>query len=364
MVTMEQSFRNNMIKISAVGDIMLGMGYLQSYRQPQNILNRLMNEPKSIFKNIQPIISKSDIVFGNLECPISNDFSGNFKDDPKFIIAPSQSLKALNYGNFHILNLANNHILDHGLESALETKKLLEMNNIKTIGSPDSSINEMVISSIKNKKIGFLGFNLCPVGGKQTEVNDMINSIKYNRNCVDIMIVSVHWGWGYEHMHTPSPNEIKIGHEIINNGADIVLGHHSHVLQPIELYKDKIIAYSLGNCIFDMWRKENRVGGVLEILIDAENNLSANILPFEQINFQIKMDIAESDQFNNSLIVDKIQSEPQYYDYANKKRKSHQREVIKYYLTNFYRLPLKINIFYLKNLMSTITERLIKQKSV
>lgn len=76
------------------------------------------------------------------------------------------------------------------------------------------------------------------------------------------------------------------------------------------------------------------------------------------------MDISKSDLFNNSLIVNKIQAEHNYYEYATKKRKKHQREVIEYYLTNFYRLPLKINIFYLKNLMSTISERLIKQKSV
>jgi len=190
----------------------------------------------------------------------------------------------------------------------------------------------------------------------------MLDSIKKNCNSVDITIVSVHWGWGYEHMHTPSPEEIKIGHEIIDNGADIVLGHHSHVLQPIELYKNKIIAYSLGNCIFDMWRKENRIGGILEIYIDSENNFSVNILPFEQVDFQIKMDMSKIDEFNNSLIVKKITSEPKYYEYTNKKRKEHQKEVIKYYLTNFYRFPLKINLFYLNDLLSTITERIIKSK--
>jgi len=147
------SFTNDVIKISAMGDIMLGMAYLQSFNEPKNILNRVKNEPKSLFRDIQPFTSDSDIVFGNLECPISNDFSGDFLEDPKFLIAPPKALEALIYGNFHILNLANNHILDHDIEKALETKNLLEKNNIKTIGFPDSDIDEMVIHHIKNKKL-------------------------------------------------------------------------------------------------------------------------------------------------------------------------------------------------------------------
>jgi gamma-polyglutamate biosynthesis protein CapA len=350
---------NDIIKISAVGDMMLGIAYLQSAKKKQNILERLKNEPKSILKEVEPFLSNSDITFGNLECVISNDFHGDFEKDPNFIIAPAKALELLNYGNFNIINLANNHILDHGKKKAMETKKLLEEQNIQTIGSPNSNTDEMVIFEIKNKKIGFLGYNLCPVGSKKVNVTDMVKSIKKNSGLMDITIVSVHWGWGYEHMTIPAPHEISIGHKIIDSGADIVLGHHSHVLQPIELYKDKLIAYSLGNFIFDMWRKENRIGAILEISIDTNNNISINIIPSEQINYQIKLKLSKSEELNKYLIFEKIKSETyeNYRSHANKKRKKHQKEVLNYYLANFYKFSLKINLFYLNNLKSTFIER-------
>jgi len=253
---------------------------------------------------------------------------------------------------FDVLNLANNHILDHGYENAKKTEKLLDERGFITIGSPTSPHEKIKIINQKGKKIGFLGYNLCEQKNK-SNISDIFRDIKNSKKLVDVLVVSLHWGWRNEHMTEPSQEQILLGRKIVDQGADIILGHHSHVFQPVELYKGKVIAHSLGNFIFDMWRLENRIGGILEILIYENLEFSVKIIPIIQTDYKVEYYEKHTEKMND-LIVEKIESSftrEEYKKKLNKKKKQHNREVFCYYLFNMYKFSIRLHFHYLKELL-------------
>ena len=205
-----------------------------------------------IFKKIVDVLSQGDIVFGNLEVVLSDYKKKNsyeslmLRGSPYFV----DQLKNL---NFKLLNIANNHIQQHGNSPFYNTIDILKQSKIKIIGV--NYLQPQIIES-KGIKLGFFGYSLRPEennskvlysqGNKKKIISD-INKIKKK---VDYIIISLHWG--DEYINLPSISQINFAHDIIDAGADIILGHHPHVLQPVEKYKSGIIAYSLGNFVSDM----------------------------------------------------------------------------------------------------------------
>lgn len=208
------------VKIMVVGDIMLGISSLRAIAEKNTIPAYIKKSPLFLIEDILPVLENSDILFGNLECVFSKDFDYNNFDDPKLIMAPREAVSLLKGSNFSILNLANNHILDYGDEKVHETVSTLEQCNIRYLAAPNTSSEyDIQIFQIKNKKIGFLGYNLCDQG-KKHNISTIINSIKSNKKLVDVLILSLHWGWGYEHNNYPSPDQIDLGHKLIDEGVD------------------------------------------------------------------------------------------------------------------------------------------------
>lgn len=345
------------IKILAVGDIMLGISSLRAIAEKDTIPDMLKENPQEIVQDIKHVLRDSDILFGNLECIISKDFDKSPVDNPRLLMAPLDAVNLLKYANFTILNLANNHILDHGIEKVNETVKLLDKNGMKYVGVP-TILNKksLQIVSSKNKKIGFLGYNLCN-DGEKSEYVDIFSEVKRSKELVDIIVVSLHWGWGYEHMSYPSPEQITLGRMLIDSGVDVVLGHHPHVIQPIELYKNKVIAYSLGNFIFDMWREETKKSFILEILISSNNNFLVNIVPIEHNNFKIKINYDDFKKENDLIVerLDNIMSNKDYRIEANKMRYKYIiNEILIFYLLNFFKYSFKYHISTLSRWLSKI----------
>ena len=112
-------------------------------------------------------------------------------------------------------------------------------------------------------------------------VEKAISSLNKMRNFgVDCKVISLHWGWHEEYINIPSPEQIKVARLLIDNGADIIVGHHPHVVQPIEEYKGKLIFYSLGNFLADMiWSKNVRTGMAVNISFEKEKGLKYEIIP-------------------------------------------------------------------------------------
>jgi len=320
---------------------MLGVCSLNKIAENKTIPNQLLINPYEITKNVKPLFQSADVIFGNLECILSEEFYTSTPKNVKLLIAPPDSSILLKENYFTILNLANNHILDYGIKKVEETINILDNIGIKYIGEPKELNKKPIeIIHVKNKKIGFLGYNLCEQG-EQSSIKEILDSITENRPLVDVLFLSLHWGWGTEHMEFPSPSQVKLGHMFIDYGVDVILGHHSHVFQPIEIYKNKIIAYSLGNFIFDMDNEKNRRSAIVEIIIDNDN-LSTKLIPTEQAeNFVIKINENNHSKYTSIFSNYSVNlSADEYAKEAKRVKFQYNMNIFLYYLTNFYRYPL------------------------
>ena len=256
------------IKLILVGDLMLDRGVANQIKKHGDF-----NYP---FLNLADFLNSTDLVFGNLEGPISSGGVKqgsiySFRFDPKVA-------EALRWAGFDVVSLANNHILDYGSTALLDTRSYLEESGVKFAGAGKNyeEANGAAILEVKSKKLAFLAYtNLLPKGlaaqGGQAGVSDFDVSkiktkIKELKEKADLVIVSMHWGEEYQ--PKVSLSQQKIAHEFIEVGADLVVGHHPHVPEEIEQYKDGWIIYSLGNFVFDKnFSDETMEGLVAEVKI-------------------------------------------------------------------------------------------------
>ena len=154
--------------------------------------------------------------------------------------APPEYAKVLTLGNVDIVSFANNHTHDYGEQGYEDTIKALD-----DINMPHYGYTNYLIKEVNGIKIGFFGL-LDIYGERYNEVKKAINYL--NKNDCDLVIASMHWGIEYD--LEQSKEQVKMGHYLIDNGVDLVIGHHPHILQGIEKYNDKYIIYSLGNFSF------------------------------------------------------------------------------------------------------------------
>jgi len=230
------------------------------------------------FFKIADYLKTADILFGNLEGPIS-DKGKNVGSIYSFRAIP-EVLKGLKFAGFDILSVANNHIFDYGREAMEDTLIRLKEAQIEYIGAGFSGKEALSPKIIEKKgtKIVFLAFT--NLGEKSWEAKEnssgiawlnkenLEHSIKKAKKEADIVIVSMHYGQEYQLQ--PTKEQKDFSRLAIDLGADLVIGHHSHVVQPIEQYKQGYIAYSLGNFVFDQnFSKETMEGLLLEVLIKS-----------------------------------------------------------------------------------------------
>ncbi len=242
----------NELIINAVGDISLAPHPLSYHSGVDYFIKKYNIE--AVFRNIENIFQRDSLNFGNLECTLSS--YSDFKDVRKYFLrGKPEYAKFLIDSGFNLLNIVNNHSLDHGKTALKEMVSTLEKYGITILKYHDYQKQSLypLILEVNGYKIGFLSFCLnlgtlkCVI--KPPSKIEIINNIKKNKKILDFIIVSLHWG--YEYTYYPSLEQIGFAHDLIDAGVDVILGHHPHVLQPIERYNKKLIFYSLGNFIFD-----------------------------------------------------------------------------------------------------------------
>lgn len=291
------------VKLSAVGDILL------SGTVAELIKNEGAKEP--FFFIINELI-KNDILFGNLECPLSN--RGNPLQNKCCLYSPSETVKSLKSAGFNVVSLANNHIFDYGYESFEDTISLLKENNISWFGAGKNleEARTPAIVSINNISIGFLGYSWDFIGSINATGNKVgtaplsekliLDDVKKLKEKVDVVIVSLHWS--YEREKYPLPSQRKLAHKIIDTGASLILGHHPHVLQGIEEYNGGVIVYSLGNFIFPdisykqynlIQKPENKESLIFSCKISKNGIEGFDIIPVKANN-QFQPKILEHDE--------------------------------------------------------------------
>lgn len=231
------------IELSAAGDCTLGTGANFSYKGNFDwwFKEKAKSDYKYFFSGVKDYFINDDYTFVNLEGTFTKSNNKtkkqfNFKGDPGYV-------NILLEGSVEGVNLANNHTNDYGTTGYSDTKKYLKEANIDTFG-----YDNVLIKEIKGIKIAFVGYTT--VGLWPTSTSEMTKTIKSlkEEGKADIVVANFHWG--IELVRKMSDSQIKNAHLAIDNGADIVIGHHPHVVQGIENYKGKYIVYSLGNFVF------------------------------------------------------------------------------------------------------------------
>jgi len=247
--------------LGLVGDLGLGRFITSTARDK--------NDFSWSFQGISPWLLSHDFNLANLESPIIADcprgYTGTFTfcGDPRFL----PYLKS----NKLVLNLANNHILNYGADGLTQTNKYLSQNEITYF--PDFS--QKTINGIS---FGFLGYDFITYPNLSTQV--LINDIKKYDSTVDWLVVSIHWG--NEYLPQAENWRVNLARELIDTGADIIHGHHPHVWQSYEIYKDKPIFYSFGNFIFDQsWSYETSHSQIAELKLSKTKVEELKLFPIE-----------------------------------------------------------------------------------
>lgn len=263
------------IKILFGGDLMFD----------RNIRLRMQEHGSDfIFETLQDTFEDYDLVLANLEGPVTDNPSRSVGSvvgsTNNFIFTfPPETITLLKKSNFKIVNLGNNHIQNFGREGVLQTRKYLDSAEIKYFGDTgleNTSDQRTLIYELKDKKLGFANYNEFTLDGWEHALAD----VAFLRDKVDLVIVYTHWGTEYQ----PTANQViqNQAHELINAGADLVIGSHPHVTQQTEDYQGKRIYYSLGNFVFDQYfSPEVKAGLLVGVEIDSELNFTFTELPIK-----------------------------------------------------------------------------------
>lgn len=285
-----------------VGDIMLDRGVKwQIYKNGQG-------DWKLTFLKIADELKKADILFGNLESVISDKGRRigsiySFRAEPK-------SIEGLSFAGFDIVSVANNHLFDYGREAMEDSFQRLKLAGIDYVGAGfnEKEAYSPIIKEVKGTKVAFLAYT--NLGTKQWSAKENLSGIawltaenlekgiKKAKEKADLIVVSMHFG--NEYQSSSSPEQKYFAHLAIDLGADLVVGHHPHVIQEIENYKKGYIAYSLGNFVFDQSFSEKTMRGIL-LKVLVENKKMKEVIPIKiKINqyFQPEIELEKEKQEN------------------------------------------------------------------
>lgn len=267
------------MKIALLGDI----GFFGKYTLENN------TDIKEYFKSVSEVLSKYDLVVGNLETPFVGDLKPTLIKSA-CIGSLNENVQLLKYLNISCVNLANNHLLDYGIDGYNLTLKLLKENNINYFGIEDKAY----CFEKNNNKIAFHGYcayNTSPAGMYSKRKGYGVNVLNFpnvleNFKKFDSQgyfnILSMHSG--QEHINVPSFEDIKMARCLTETAPYVYYGHHPHVLQGIETVNNALIAYSLGNfCFDDIYTTKSKE----PLVVQNENNKSSIILEVEIIDNKI-----------------------------------------------------------------------------
>ena len=242
------------ITIAAVGDIMLG-STSQANRLPAE-------DGAKMLVDVAPVLSAADIAFGNLEGPmLEGGTSSKCRPTSRMCYAfrvPTRYGKHLKDAGFDLMSLANNHASDFGLEGRESSKRVLDQLGITHAGGDFEDIPYL---NVKGKRIGVIAFATNAISYNVNDIPAAKRIVAQVAQKSDIVIVSFHAGAeGIAAQNVPRGPEIFLGeprgnlreftHAVVEAGADLVLGHGPHVVRAMEVYRNRLIAYSLGNFAF------------------------------------------------------------------------------------------------------------------
>lgn len=258
------------ITLAAVGDIMLG-DHPVCFGHGIRSKIRRGREPL-IDPALNAVLAQSDVLLGNLECVLSEIGHDPNKLKSSEMRGDRAALDLLKQAGFTTLNMANNHMLQHGVAAFQDTVEYLRSRSIEPVGLDAGSGASNVVNYEKDgSRLLVCGYSLRPeyfckdnryyARTSQEKILEHVSQLKslYPDHA---RVVTLHWG--EEYLHAPSSEQVHFAHQLIDLGATAIIGHHPHVLQGIEEYRSGLIAYSLGNFVFDSWQDPTRESAILQ----------------------------------------------------------------------------------------------------
>lgn len=274
------------VTLLAVGDLML------SRTVEQKMLAQ--GDWTYPFRETFELTSGADLAFGNLETTV---IEGEIiRSDSFFFRTDPRAVQGLQLAGFDVLSLANNHMLNFGREGLESTLENLDGAGISHVGAGVSAeeISKPVIREIKGIKFGFLAYSYAKdqlsnfeggvYGTAFADTEKMQAEVAELSQSVDVVVVSMHSG--VEYKTSPSSAQKSFARSAVDAGADVVIGHHPHVVQTAEKYKNGYIFYSLGNFVFDqMWSEETRLGAAAKVIFTDGKISGVEFIPVKIFDY-------------------------------------------------------------------------------
>jgi len=277
--------RADPFEMTFVGDVMLG-------RYRKHGFDPIIEDGEDgfeVFSGVTELL-RSHLTIGNLETPLVRELPDKspIVSSARFG-APAALASALGRAGFHAMSVANNHAYDLRRAGLVETPEILAELGIVALGSVREAGPALRVQTIEREglRVGVLAVATRLNGPKPRglpsipwvptlELDDqVVPLVKQARTSHDVIVVLVHWG--EEYRDTPTSAQRSVAHDLVDGGVDLVVGHHPHVLQGIEHYRDGVIAYSLGNFLFDRFEGVLGQTGVLRVRVRDGGCLDATV---------------------------------------------------------------------------------------
>ena len=276
---------SDVVRLMAVGDVMLG----------QSIGRRIVrNGPEAPWRRVQDYFDEADLVIANLECTISRRGTPWPKDFT--FRAPPAAARSLATAGIDVVSLANNHALDYGVTAFEDTLALLDQHGVGHVGGGRdvSDAHAPVIIERNGLRVAILGYVLsfAPEGGFHMrrwaagpatpglaigKPDVVAREVAAARLSADVVVVIVHGG--REYSSGPNRKMRDFAHAAVDAGAAVVVGHHPHALQGYERGQDTLIAYSVGNFVFDYFTGRPNDTAILDVTLTADGVRSVDWIP-------------------------------------------------------------------------------------
>lgn len=299
------------ILFSFVGD--LSIGDSQQYKNASSSFHTMVDEKgyDFPFAQVASYLQSDDLTLGNLEVVFTTRTA--HQDKKHYLSADPDHVQILHSGGIDVVNTVNNHTMDFHMEGYLDSMQCLDENGIGRFGysyaARDVNAFDTLVQEVKGVRFGFVGFSY-PSDKDLKRIENRIRALKEEEGC-QVVIVSLHWG--KEEQMTPSAWQLPYAKQVLDAGADMIWGHHPHVIQPIQFYKGKPILYSTGNFIFGTMSSVDPSTGIFQVtwekteegvsmkklqVIPCETQLNPVFQPFELTDEQARRDVWDELTFN------------------------------------------------------------------
>ena len=252
-----------------VGDIMLG-------RAVETFMDDV--SPRYPFEASSDLLNSADFTIGNFEATVPKEHVKTPDFEIQFSVR-EPFLAQLTSAGINALSLSNNHAFDFGEDAFQNTREACPLYSLTCFGHPTKlDLYSVTYVQLDDSRVGVLALNMVDSNVDEIALGALLSKVTFYS---DVQVVYVHWGEEYQNVHSESQE--RLAHSLIDNGADLIVGHHPHVVQDIELYKGKPIFYSLGNFIFDQYFSDEVQKGLAVRMTLDEEFIEYELIPLTSI---------------------------------------------------------------------------------